>query len=92
MQALYDFDGYRRLSERKIYQTEVTFSTGSKIFHATIKNLSRNGAFIDTRSISKIEKGEVIIISIPFANKQGCVKSKAVVMWSENDKFGIQFL
>ena len=92
MQAVHDFDGYRRLNERKIYQTEVSFSTGSKIFHATIKNLSRDGALIDTRSISKIEKGEVIIISIPFANKQGCVKSKAVVMWSENDKFGIQFL
>ena len=91
MEAAYNFDGFRRLSVRKIYQKEVSFSTGSKVFPATIENLSRDGALLGTRCISKIKTGAIIIVSIPFANKQGCVKSKAVVMWAENDKLGIQF-
>ncbi|WP_372682261.1 PilZ domain-containing protein [Desulfosarcina sp.] len=92
MEAAYNFDGYRRLSIRKIYKKEVSFSTGSKVFSATIENLSRDGALLGTRNISKIKTGSMIIISIPFANKQGCVKSKAIVMWAENDKLGIQFI
>jgi hypothetical protein len=92
MEAAYNYDGYRRLSVRKIYQKEVSFSTGSKVFPATIKNLSRYGALIGTRNISKIKTGAIIIISIPFANKRGCVKSKAIVMWAGKDKFGIQFI
>ncbi len=92
MEAAYNFDGYRRLNERKSYQKEVSFSTGSKVFHATIKNLSRDGALLGTSGLSKLKIGEMIIISIPFANKQGCVKSKAIVMWAKKDKLGIQFI
>lgn len=92
MDAAYDFVGYRRLNVRKIYQKEVSFSMGPKVFPATIENLSRDGALLGTRSISKIKTGAMIIISIPFANKQGCVKSKAIVMWAEKDKLGIQFI
>ena len=92
MKAAYNFDGFRRLYERKIYQKEVSFSTGSKVFPATIENLSRDGALLGTRSISTIKTGAMIIISIPFANKRGCVKSKAIVMWAKKDKLGIQFI
>jgi hypothetical protein len=92
MESAYSFDGYRRLSARKIYQKEVSFSMGSKVFPATIENLSRDGALLGTRSISSVKTGSTIIISIPFANKRGCVKSKAIVMWAEDDKLGIQFI
>ena len=92
MEAAYNFDGYRRLSARKIYQKEVSFSIGAKVYPATIENLSRDGALLGTRSISTIKTGSMIIISIPFANKQGCVKSKAIVMWAEKDRLGIQFI
>ena len=92
METVYIYDGFRRKSERKNYQKEVSFSTGSKIFPATIKNLSVGGALVLTRSKSKIRTGEIIIISIPFAKKKGCMKSKAIVMWAENDEFGIQFI
>ena len=92
MEAAYDFDGYRRINERKNYQKDVSFSTDSMIFPATIKNLSMGGARVGTISIPKIKTGVEIIITIPFATKQGCMKRKAIVMWAENDQFGIQFI
>jgi hypothetical protein len=92
METAYNLDSYRRRSERKNYLKEVSFSTGSKIFPATIKNLSLGGAQISTRRISSVRKGAIIIISIPFAKKQGCMKSKAIVTWVKNDEFGIQFI
>jgi len=92
MEAAYDFDGYRRINERKNYQKDVSFSTDSMIFPATIKNLSMGGARVGTTGISKIKTGVEIIITIPFATKQGCMKRKAIVMWAENDQFGIQFI
>lgn len=92
METTYHFDEYRRKNVRKNYQTEVSFSTESKIIPATIRNLSRGGALVATRSISSVKKGAIIIISIPFAKKQGCMKTKAIVTWVENDEFGIQFI
>ena len=92
MEAAYNFDGYRRINERKNYHKEVSFSTEAMIFPATIKNLSMGGARVGTISIPKIKTGVEIIITIPFATKQGCMKRKAIVMWAENDQFGIQFI
>jgi hypothetical protein len=92
METAYNFDGYRRTNERKNYQKEVSFSTESMIFPATIKNLSMGGALVSTPNILKIKTGVKIIITIPFANKLGCMKRKAIVMWAENDQFGIQFI
>jgi hypothetical protein len=92
METAYNFDGYRRINERKNYNKDVSFSTESMIFPATIKNLSMGGALVGTMSIPQIKKGAKIIITIPFANKPGCMKRKAIVMWVENDQFGIQFI
>ena len=76
----------------KITERTVSFSTESMIFPATIKNLSMGGALVGTTSIPKIKTGIKIIITIPFANKPGCMKRKAIVMWAEKDQFGIQFI
>ena len=92
MEAAYNFDGYRRINERKHYHKEVSFSTESTIFPATIINLSMGGALISTISIPEIKTGVKIIIIIPFANKPGCMKRKAIVTWAENNQFGIQFI
>jgi len=92
MEAAYDFDGYRRMNGRKNYQKDVSFSTDSMIFPARIKDLSIGGARVGTISIPKIKAGVEIIITIPFATKQGCMKRKAIVIWAGNDQFGIQYL
>lgn len=92
METAYNFDGYRRTNERINYQKDVSFSTDSMIFPATIKNLSMGGALVCTASIPQIKAGAKIIITIPFANKPGCMKRRAIVMWAENNQFGIQFI
>ncbi|WP_167527832.1 PilZ domain-containing protein [Desulfosarcina alkanivorans] len=81
----------RRINERKKYQEEIFFSTDSMIFHGRIENVSMGGAGVGSRSLSKIKKGAEVIIAIPFANRQGGIKRKAIVKWTRNDQFGVQF-
>jgi len=41
---------------------------------------------------TKIYAGVEIIISIPFAKRQVCMKRKAIVMWVKKEQFGIKFI
>lgn len=92
MQTAYEFDGYRRIDDRKNYQKEVSFSIDSMILPATIKNISMGGALVGTVNIPKIKSGTEIFITVPFATRKGCMKRKALVRWVDNDHFGIQFI
>ena len=92
METAFDFDSYRRLNVRKDYLKEVSFSVDSMILPAIVKNVSIGGALISTINIPKIRIGTEILISIPFANKNGCMKRKATVKWVEKDHFGIEFI
>jgi PilZ domain-containing protein len=91
METAYNFDGYRRLAERRNYKKEVSFSMDLMIFPAVLNDLSIGGASVSTISLQKIKPGVKIIITIPFANKPGCIKRKAIVKWAKKDKFGIEF-
>jgi hypothetical protein len=91
MEAVYNFNRSRRLKERKNYQKEVFFSTGSMIFPGKIKNISMDGARVGSRNISKLKIGAEIFIAIPFSKKQGGIKRKAIVIWANNNQFGIKF-
>ena len=79
------------MSERKRYTAEVSFSTDNLCFPAMIRNLSKGGALIANDTLPKMKIGTVIIITIPFAIKEGCVKTKATVMWAEEGQFGVEF-
>jgi hypothetical protein len=81
----------RRLNRRKSYQGDVAYSLGSMIFPGVIKNISIGGARIGSRNKFNLYAGGEIIVSIPFAKRQGCLKRKAIVMWTEKDQFGIKF-
>ena len=85
------FDRHKRMSERKRYSAEVSFSTDTLCFPAMIRNLSKGGALLANEALPTMKVGTVIIIAIPFAAKEGCVKMKATVMWAENGQFGIEF-
>lgn len=91
MEKTYHFDRSRRITERKDYQNEIFFSKNSMIFPGKIKNVSMGGAKVGSRSLSKLKKGVEIIMAIPFANKKGGIKRKAIVRWARNDQFGVQF-
>lgn len=86
-----DFKRNRRIYKRKNYRGEVVYSMGSMIFPGTIKNISPGGARIGSRNKFKFYAGSEIIVSIPYAKRQGCLKRKAIVIWAEKDQFGIKF-
>ena len=82
----------RRINERKSYQKDISFFTGSMINSATIKNLSMGGAHIDKADVSKINKGLEIYMIIPFAIRPDYMTRKAIVMWANKNQFGIKFI
>lgn len=86
-----NFNRYKRMSERKRYSAEVSFSTDTLCFPAMIRNLSKGGALLGSDTLPKMKVGTEIIITIPFAVKDGCVKTKGMVMWAKNGQFGIEF-
>ena len=91
MDAGYNLNRSRRIDERKDYQKEVLFSTGSIFFLGKIKNISKDGARVGSRNIPKLSPGVEIFIAIPLSKKQGSIKRKAIVMWANMDQFGIKF-
>ena len=94
MQGAYAFskDGFRRTSERKEYQTEVSFSAGTLFFPAMLVNVSTGGALLSTKGLPLMMPGSKVAVTIPFAAKEGSVKRKAAVMWAKDGQFGIQFI
>jgi hypothetical protein len=91
MEAAFNSDRSRRINVRKDFQEEIFYSTGSMFFPGKIKNISMGGARVSSGNLSKITKGIEIFIAIPFPNKQGYLKRKAIVRWIDNGQFGIKF-
>jgi len=82
---------FRRQEKRRPYSTPVMFSVDSKIYTETMEDISHGGACVTTNENVGIAAGKSIIIIIPFQHKEGAVKLKAYVKWSDKDKFGIEF-
>jgi len=55
----------------------------------TAKDLSIGGAAIRTLDLPVV--GDVLIISLPFAQKLKNIRRRAIVRWVEGDVFGIEF-
>ena len=92
MELAYDFDTFRRRSERKEYQAEVSFAAGSLFFPANLENISTGGAMLTTKNLPLMKIGSEVALTIPFALKKGYVKKRGTVMWAEDGYFGIQFI
>lgn len=92
MEAAYNFSRRRRMSSRKEYQTEVSFSVGAMCFSGMLENVSTGGALLASNNIHFMQPGREITITIPFAEKQGSIKRKAILMRVEGNKMGIQFV
>ena len=80
---------YRRSNKRLKYSAEVLFSSDAIITKGMTKDLSAGGAAIQSLEIPAI--GDVLIVSIPYAQKQRSVRRRAVVRWVEGKIFGIEF-
>jgi hypothetical protein len=61
------------------------------VFSGKCKNISMGGALISSRNLYNFIDGLEIFVAIPYAKRQGSIKTKAIVRWTKNDLLGIQF-
>lgn len=83
---------FRRRYERKQYGSEIIFSAKGRAYAGTLKDISLGGAFVVTQAVNQIDKGEKVILSIPFTNGKKSVKRKGRVLWTNNEGFAVEFL
>jgi len=82
---------FRRRYERKKYGSEVVFSVKGKAYAGTLKNICLGGAFVITLAVNQVDKGDVVILSIPFTDGKKSVKRKGRILWTNNEGFAIEF-
>lgn len=92
MEAAYNISRFKRKSPRREYKTEVSLSAGAMAFTGMLDNVSIGGALLTINRIHFIKAGREITITIPFAEKQGAVKRKGIVVWVDGERFGLQFI
>lgn len=85
----YDF---RRLHERKRYETEIVFSHADRLYNGRMKNISLGGAYIETYCVNQFSPEDIVTISIPFSSSNNNVKRKGRVKWLNNVGFALEFI
>jgi hypothetical protein len=76
-----------RQNPRKLFSKLTYFASGNKYFEGIIKNLSRSGAFIETKT--KLSNGDVIKLVVPGPYKYILIKCK-IIHFSQTG-FGVKF-
>ena len=76
---------------RKEYSADVEFAVNIHHYFAELKDISLSGAFITMNTIPRIEDGDDISVTIPFAYLPKEVQIKARVMRYAEGGLGIAF-
>jgi len=82
---------FRRRYERKKYSSEVVFSAKGKAYAGTLKDICLGGAFVMTRDVNQVDKGDKVILSIPFTDGRKNVKRRGRILWTNNEGFAVEF-
>ncbi len=83
--------GSQRSYERKAYNADVEFAINIHTYFAEVENISLGGAFIAMNTIPRIEDGDDVSVTIPFAFQDKKVRLKAQVMRYDEKGLGISF-
>jgi Tfp pilus assembly protein PilZ len=67
----------------------IAYFTPRGAFSGLMKNICRNGAYIETPHVMQI--GKIMTIALPFINKGKGAMVKAEVIWHDKNGFGIKF-
>lgn len=84
--------GFKRLFQRKIYNTDIIFAHENRAYHGTLLNVSIGGAYIVTRDVNQLNSDDIVTITIPYTTGKKNVRRRGVVKWKNNDGFAIEFL
>jgi Tfp pilus assembly protein PilZ len=82
---------FRRRYERKNYSSEVIFSAKGKAYPGSLKDISLGGAFVVTQAVNQVDKGDKVILSIPFTDGKKSVKRRGRVLWTNGEGFAMEF-
>ena len=77
-----------RKNPRRPFSRLAYFACGNKYYEGIIKNLSRGGAFIDTKT--KFSNGDEIKLVVPGPNKY--IQIKAKIIHLKQTGFGVKFI
>jgi hypothetical protein len=80
----------RRKYPRRSYQRPVFFTAQNQYYEGIIKNISRNGAFIEINY--KFSEGQSIRLVIPGTKIDKGVMLKSAIVREDQDGIGVQFL
>ena len=86
-----DSGEFRRRYERKKYSSDVVFSLNGKAYAGTLKDISMGGAYVMTLSVNQVDRGDIVVISIPFTSGRKSIKRKGRVLWTNNEGFALEF-
>ena len=84
------FDVSDRDDKRKSYSSIVSFTAKDRTYKGASKDLSSGGMFIETNESFSV--GEIITVTIPFADKKRNIKVPAEIMRIIDEGIGVKFI
>jgi len=81
--------GNKRVHPRKSCSVPVDYSADGRAFKGSIKNVSVNGLFIETRQ--QFVPGETITLTFTLPNYFKPLKTQATVVWNSPEGVGVEF-
>lgn len=84
------FEETDRDDPRKSYASMVSFSVRDRSYKGTSKDISSGGMFIETNGSFSV--GEVVTLTIPFADKKKNIIVPAEIMRTTDEGIGVKFI
>ena len=81
--------GHQRGNARKPCSLDVDYATDDRAFRGSIKNVSVQGLFIETKE--QLSPGQTITLSFSLPNHYKSFKAAAKVVWNCENGIGVQF-
>lgn len=79
-----------RHHQRLLYVADIIFGTQHGSFRGLLRDLSRGGAFIETKGVVPV--GARVLATIPFRKKVGWVSVAGRVVRNDDGGIGLKFL
>ena len=81
----------QRAYDRKAYNADIEFTVNNHTYRAELEDISLGGAFITMSIMPRIEYGDDVSVTIPFAYQHKEIQLKAQVMRYAEEGLGVAF-
>jgi len=80
---------FTRKNKRKNFSKHINYTTNNRFYTGLIKDISKTGIFIQTKD--SLPRGEIIMLAIPFSNKNKNSIVNGEVVRINQEGFGVKF-